>query len=52
MPEEVRKDLEKRGHVQEVKKPGGATKEIFREIDGTFIGVSEPRLKGKAAGVD
>jgi gamma-glutamyltranspeptidase/glutathione hydrolase len=52
VPEDVRAQLEKRGHKLDVKDPEGATNAIYREEDGTFVGVSDPRLQGKAAGFD
>jgi gamma-glutamyltranspeptidase/glutathione hydrolase len=52
VPEEVRAQLQKLGHTLDVKPPAGATNAIMRSNDGVFIGVSEPRLNGKAAGVD
>jgi gamma-glutamyltranspeptidase/glutathione hydrolase len=50
VPVDVRKELERRGHKLDVKKPEGAANGIMREADGTFVGVSEPRLQGKADG--
>jgi gamma-glutamyltranspeptidase/glutathione hydrolase len=49
-PAAVQRDLKARGHELVVVKPSGATNAILREPDGTFVGVSEPRLDGKAAG--
>ena len=49
-PAAVQKDLKARGHELIVVKPSGATNAILRKPDGTFVGVSEPRLDGKAAG--
>jgi gamma-glutamyltranspeptidase/glutathione hydrolase len=50
-PEDVLNDLKQRGHVLEMMKPIGAANAIVHEGDGTFVGVSEPRARGKAAGV-
>jgi gamma-glutamyltranspeptidase/glutathione hydrolase len=49
-PAAVQKDLKARGHELVLVKPSGATNAILRKPDGTFVGVSEPRLDGKAAG--
>ena len=38
------------GHALDVVDPAGATQAIVRQPDGTFVGVSEPRLPGLAAG--
>lgn len=38
------------GHPLEVIRPVGATQAIMRLPDGSLLGVSEPRLQGKAAG--
>jgi gamma-glutamyltranspeptidase/glutathione hydrolase len=50
VPQDIRMELEHRGHKLDVKKPEGAANGIMREGDGTFVGVSEPRLQGKADG--
>jgi gamma-glutamyltranspeptidase/glutathione hydrolase len=50
LPAAVQKDVKARGHELAVHKPSGATNAILRKPDGTFVGVSEPRLDGKAAG--
>jgi gamma-glutamyltranspeptidase/glutathione hydrolase len=52
VPEQIRDELEKRGHVLDLKKPSGATNAILLDKDGTFVGVSEPRLDSKAAGIN
>jgi gamma-glutamyltranspeptidase/glutathione hydrolase len=49
-PPAVQKDLKSRGHELSVHKPSGATNAIMQKSDGTFAGVSEPRLDGKSAG--
>lgn len=54
-PTDMKMALEAKGHKLEVKKndtpiSGGATQAIIYQ-DGYFIGVSEPRVPGKAAGV-
>ncbi len=49
-PAAVQKDLKARGHELAVVRPAGATNGILRKPDGTFVGVSEPRLDGKSAG--
>ncbi len=46
---DVLKKLEMMGHKLDVADPVGATNAIIFK-DGAFIGVSEPRLQGKAAG--
>jgi gamma-glutamyltranspeptidase / glutathione hydrolase len=44
-------ELKNRGHVLDVKPPSGATQAIFRDADGSFVGVAEPRnTDAKAAG--
>lgn len=47
---ELLKKLESMGHKLDVSVPMGATQAILRKPDGTFVGVSEPRVPGKAAG--
>lgn len=47
---EVRKKLEAMGHKLDVATPQGATQATVVKSDGTLVGVSEPRLVGKAAG--
>jgi gamma-glutamyltranspeptidase/glutathione hydrolase len=49
-PADILAALEKMGHKLDRAKPTGATQAIEREPDGTFIGASEPRVPGKAAG--
>ena len=48
-PEEL-DPLKAMGWKLDVAKPAGATQAIMRQADGTFIGCSEPRVPGKAAG--
>jgi hypothetical protein len=38
------------GHKLDVATPQGATQATVVKSDGTLVGVSEPRLVGKAAG--
>ncbi len=52
VPPDVRDRLTKRGFKLDVQPPIGATQAIMRSDDGTFVGVSEPRLAGKASGPD
>ncbi len=47
---DVLEDLVKRGHDLDIRKPVGACNAIVRERNGTFVGVSESRAKGKAQG--
>jgi gamma-glutamyltranspeptidase/glutathione hydrolase len=49
-PPDVLQGLVKLGHPLDPEPPVGATQAIIRKADGTFIGASEPRLPGKAAG--
>ena len=42
--------LESRGHTIEYLEHGGVCQAITRLSDGTFVGVSDPRVPGKAAG--
>jgi gamma-glutamyltranspeptidase/glutathione hydrolase len=49
-PPEIFTGLEKLGHTLDIEPPVGATQAILRKADGTFVGASEPRLPGKAAG--
>jgi gamma-glutamyltranspeptidase / glutathione hydrolase len=49
-PPEMFTGLEKLGHTLDKEPPQGATQAIIRKPDGTFVGASEPRLPGKAAG--
>ncbi len=49
-PKNLMDELTKMGHKLDVEKPTGATQAILREPDGTFVGASEPRVPGKAAG--
>lgn len=49
-PKGVLADLQKLGQKLDIEKPAGATQGIVRQADGTFIGCSEPRVQGKAAG--
>lgn len=44
--------LRARGHNVAAVEPVGATQAIVRTKDGTLVGVSEPRLQGKAAGLE
>lgn len=46
----VRDALTAMGHVLDVAAPSGATQAIGLQADGTFVGVSEPRLPGLAQG--
>jgi gamma-glutamyltranspeptidase/glutathione hydrolase len=46
----ILEDLKSHGHQLAPTAGGGATNAIVRKADGTFIGVSEPRLDGKSAG--
>jgi gamma-glutamyltranspeptidase/glutathione hydrolase len=51
MPENIIKGLELRGHQVRTRTAAGATQAIIRADDGkTLIGVSEPRVPGKALG--
>jgi gamma-glutamyltranspeptidase/glutathione hydrolase len=49
--EEVRKELERRGHKLKVLNSFGACQAIGRASEGGFTGAADPRLKGKAAGL-
>jgi gamma-glutamyltranspeptidase / glutathione hydrolase len=50
-PAETLAGLQKLGHGVLPVPNTGATQAILRQPDGTLIGVSEPRLQGKAAGL-
>jgi gamma-glutamyltranspeptidase/glutathione hydrolase len=51
MPKAIFDDLKSRGHNVQWTNTAGATQTIILDIDGrSFIGVSEPRVPGKAAG--
>ncbi|HWA97940.1 MAG TPA: gamma-glutamyltransferase, partial [Pirellulales bacterium] len=50
MPEAVVNELRSMGHTVERRASGGATQAILIEQDGTLVGVSEPRVPGKASG--
>ena len=49
-PSDVLTGLQKLGHTLDPEPPVGATQAIIQKPDGTFVGASEPRLPGKAAG--
>ena len=49
-PPDLLSGLRKLGHKLDTEPPVGATQAIVRKSDGTFVGASEPRLPGKAAG--
>ncbi len=51
MPRAIVSDLEARGHTIQTIAAPGATQMILLDADGkSFVGVSEPRVPGKAAG--
>ncbi len=50
VPAELQLGLAKLGHKLNVAPPTGATQAIIRLPDGMFVGASEPRVPGKAAG--
>ena len=49
-PAEQLDGLKKLGWSLDLQRPTGATNAILQQSDGAFVGVSEPRLPGKAAG--
>jgi gamma-glutamyltranspeptidase/glutathione hydrolase len=52
MDAKVIESLKSRGHVVREVAPAGATNAVARpDADGPFIGVSDPRMSGKAAGL-
>jgi gamma-glutamyltranspeptidase/glutathione hydrolase len=52
MDAKVIESLKSRGHVVREVAPAGATHAVARpDADGPFIGVSDPRMSGKAAGL-
>ena len=50
MPESLRTDLQKRGHRTKLMGAIAIAQAIARTADGSFIGVHDPRVAGKAAG--
>jgi gamma-glutamyltranspeptidase/glutathione hydrolase len=51
MDAKVIHSLQSRGHVVREVTPGGATNAVAQpDLDGPFIGISDPRMSGKAAG--
>ena len=43
--------LRARGHEVQFLSSGGVTQAIARQADGTLVGVHDPRVPGKAAGL-